>query len=227
MSRKANEVQIMTRKAALLEAIEIIKTIEINPEHKEILLKKLQSCADDLPYNKWTKESIFDAFDQFIEEHHRNISVRDMDSYGLPPRCAIMREFGMTGAEFRDTYYPLEPISRIYYDPDLIAKFKEEYIRCGANTKQEFDILRNRSIPNSATILRRTGIKSWRLLLYIANIKKPVPPKEHTQFEITYHSDQLDKMQAINRFNLLPDEERTIENLQKMLERRIEHIYTA
>ena len=58
----------MNRKQALTEAINILST---NPDNKEIA-DKLKEILSELPLSEWTKNSIMDAIETYIQEH-RNI----------------------------------------------------------------------------------------------------------------------------------------------------------
>ena len=159
----------MTRKEAIIEAISFIKVHGKNLEKKTEILEKLELCKLELPFTGWSSGAIFDACEQFIKEKGRQIWVTDFDQCAeLPSHPTIQNRFGMTAREFRDTYYPVPDMLR----PDsevrvarLLEEFKEELARCGAHTREEFDDLRDKSLPCSTTILRRAKLTYWRELL--------------------------------------------------------------
>ena len=97
----------MTRKTALKEAINIVKSSEVDTKMKENVIEKLELCISELPFAQWSEAAIFDACDQFIEDHGRPLILNDFQSKELPSHPTVKNRFKMTLKEFRDTYYPL------------------------------------------------------------------------------------------------------------------------
>lgn len=159
----------MTRKEAIFEAIRLVKVSKLKVLQKREIVEKLELCQLELPFAHWTEAAIFDACDQFIAEKGRPLWVNDFDQYAeLPSHPTIQNRFGMTARQFRDTYYPLPPEERPDSDQrveKMLADFKAELARCGAHTREEYDDLRDRSLPCSTTLLRRAGLSCWRELL--------------------------------------------------------------
>ena len=97
----------MTRKTALKEAINIVKSSEVDTKMKENVIEKLELCISELPFAQWSEAAVFDACDQFIEDHGRPLILNDFQSKELPSHPTVKNRFEMTLKEFRDTYYPL------------------------------------------------------------------------------------------------------------------------
>lgn len=167
----------MTRKTALKEAITIIKSSEIDKNKKENIIKCLELCIEELPFAKWTKEAIFDACDQFIEDNGRPLILNDFVSKDLPSHPTIKNRFGITLKEFRDLYYPL-PKKKARRPENIIEEFRKEYLRCGAKTRQEYNKLRNKSLPCATTVIRLSGIDSWAELMTRAGIHQDKKTRE-------------------------------------------------
>ena len=79
----------MTRKQALELAVQALA-------ENEEAVQVLHTMIDELPLNRWTEDSIFDAVEQFILDHGRVPTTTDFKKRGLPPHTVIKRRFGMT-----------------------------------------------------------------------------------------------------------------------------------
>ena len=76
----------MTRKQAVLDAIEILSKKKEN----EQTVKILREIYDELPIIHWTPNSVLDAFAQFIQENGRLPTRGDFDD-ALPSRPTIKK----------------------------------------------------------------------------------------------------------------------------------------
>lgn len=189
----------MTRKNALKNAISAVKNSDFDDETKQMIIEKLELCISELPFAKWTQAAIFDACDQFIEDNGRPLILRDFVSAKLPSHPTIKQRFGITLKEFRDLYYPLPEIksSSKYKNvelPESLKRFHDEFVRCGARTREDYDNMRDKSHPCSATILKIAGTKSWDELLLMTNTVRPDKPKrENTlSYSFTHAIDRYD-----------------------------------
>lgn len=187
----------MTRKNALKEAIKVVENAKMDPETKVEIIEKLNLCIEELPFAKWSKEAIFDACDQFKEEHGDIVTTAAFGRAGLPSHTTIKHRFGMTAKEFRDKYYPLPPIDKSKYAsypmPEALKDFRKEFVRCGARTREEYDHLREKTYPCSATILKIAGTKSWPELIAMTDTR--IPPKQKKKAELTYSAEYEYKRQ--------------------------------
>ncbi len=91
----------MTRKQAVLDAIEILSKKKEN----EQTVKILREIYDELPIIHWTQNSVLDAFAQFIQENSRLPTRGDFDET-LPSRPTIKKIFNMSLVEFEQHYFP-------------------------------------------------------------------------------------------------------------------------
>lgn len=188
----------MTRKTALKEAVKIIKSSELSEDRKREIIEKLELCISELPFAQWSEAAIFDACDQFVEDHGRPLILNDFQSRMLPSHPTVQNRFGMTLKEFRDTYYPLpqeQPLTP-RGGKKLIREFRKEFLRCGARTREDYDRLRDKKSPCSATILKKLGTNSWGVLMSQAKIKAQKPIKTKPAMQSTFHFRYEEELQA-------------------------------
>ena len=168
----------MTRKQALKEAIEIVKNADINEEIAKNIIEKLNLCIDELPFAKWTETAIFDACDQFIADHGHPLRLKDFVSSELPSHPTVKNRFGITLKEFRDTYYPLPPNHPDVVKPDpdkVVADFREEMLRSGARTMEEYSRMKSPNAPCVTTVIKNSGTGTWLKLLERTGIQPKIP----------------------------------------------------
>lgn len=180
----------MTRKKALQDTIEIIKNLDMDEERREELITALQLCLSELPFSKWSKEAIFDACDQFVEEHG-SLIINDLYKGQLPSHSVIKLKFGMTAKEFRDKYYPLTKPS---LEDETKKIFLAEYERIHPISSDDYDSKRTPGTPCVTTIVKRLGVSSWSGLR--EKFKLPVFSKEREVRKFTVSSTH-----EIDRFN--------------------------
>ena len=188
----------MKRKTALKQAISIVKSSGIEVDIKEEIIKKLELCISELPFAKWSEEAIFDACDQFIEDHKRPLILNDFLSKELPSHPTVANRFGMTLKEFRDKYYPLPEPG--YVAPsealDVVEAFREEFIRCGARTREDYDNMRDKNAPCSATVLKKIGTRSWHELLHHAKVEPPRKKRKSSVEKSSFHFKYEDELKS-------------------------------
>lgn len=182
---------LMTRKNALKNAISAVEKSDFDDNAKQMIIEKLELCISELPFAKWSEAAIFDACDQFIEDNGRPLILNDFTSAQLPSHPTIKNRFGMTLKEFRDLYYPLDnPYSTSKYKyvalPESLKRFHDEFIRCEARTREDYDRLRDKTHPCSATILKIAGTKSWDELLLMTNTVRPAKPARENRMTFSY-----------------------------------------
>lgn len=165
----------MTRKIALQEAIKIIEASRIGKQRKADIIAGLQLCMDELPFAKWSEAAVFDACDQFVQEHGA-IRLVDFDHAGLPSHPTIKNRFKMTAKEFRDKYYPLPdtPEYKPRYTPEEREKwntqFIEEFHRIRCTSEQHYNKTRRKDAPVFQTLCRMNDVKTWRQLLELLGL---------------------------------------------------------
>ena len=190
-----------TRKAALLEAIEIVKAADLPQEQKNNLVKKLALCVTELPFARWSEDAIYDACEQFLLDHGRVPSISEFDRGALPSHTVVQRRLGITVRELRERYFR-EELEKQEGSPDretILREFANEYKRIGFTTQKKYDRHRSAGQPSAQTILKHTGIASWRDLLKTAGVKttrKKTGAKRKTSFSqftvtVTYPWDKV------------------------------------
>lgn len=178
----------MNRKQALTEAINILST---NPDNKEIT-DKLQEILSELPLSEWTKNSIMDAIETYIQEHNNTVpsSLEFTKSNKLPSNTVIRHLFNVSSlSEFLRKYFPKHKRrvgnSSPYKDENedyFIKLFKRNYmeLKCKLNVKIVSGRLykENKKVgePCLETIIRNCNCNSYEELLILCNYKKPSKP---------------------------------------------------
>ena len=160
----------LTRKAALLEAIELVKRSDIPRERKEALTEMLALCVEELPFAKWSKAAIYDACDQFYVDRGRVPSIKDFDRAGLPSHTVVKRRLGITVRELREQHFPKELLDGRNRDA-VVETFRKEYKRCKASTLKGYDKNRGVGQPCAQTVMKAAGVSRWSDLLDRAGVE--------------------------------------------------------
>ena len=166
VEKKGVDMKI-TRKQAVLRAIEVLSESKENYEVCEVL----ERLAEELPLSHWTEDSILDATNQFLNENGRLPASADFLKVDyLPNRCTIKNKLGLTMEEFYNKYY-----SNFYYNNNSIYNykdidywtnmFKEQYIKHGKPGLNSFDKLRDKETPCVQTYCKIIGVGTWNELL--------------------------------------------------------------
>lgn len=168
----------MTRKQALLEAIDIVHKSDKSEPYKKEIIVALKLCVDELPFASWSENAIFDACDQFIIDNGRNIHVNDFGYKGLPSHSVIKNRFCMTAKEFRDKYYSFKTdvcTHSIYCNKsslDWKRLFIDEYNRIKPTGQADYNKRRSRELPSWITVAKMLGHKNWRALIQECELDK-------------------------------------------------------
>lgn len=181
---------IMTRKAAIYQAIQILAQ---NDEYSEIVrhLQDVLSC-----YHKcmWDDNTVREAIDEFIKKNGRNPTSTDFKfrTNGLPPHPSVKRIYGITLGKWLEQNYPPDRPSPEELKREYADIFLAEYKRIKPASEREYDKRRIKDTPCAHTIAKVHGFNTWRKLLKHFDI--PVyfdMRKDHTplQFEINVLTD--------------------------------------
>lgn len=213
----------ITRKQAVLRAIEILSKSKENQE----ICKVLQELLDELPLSHWTEKSLKDSIEQFLLENNRLPNSEDyLTNKNLPSRCTIKSKTGLSMEEYYNKYY-----SNFYYNNNSIYNhkeiehwvelFKEQYIKHDKPGLNTFDKLRDEGTPCVQTYCKIIGISTWNELLEYCGFEvigqnrySKARPKHKTNFcvECEFNIDNLDlvKIQelqnTINKINTNTEE---------------------
>jgi hypothetical protein len=207
----------MTIQQSIHEARQII--LESDSPDREEIAELLEICSKNLHTMKWSKEMVFDACQQFILDNNREITVGDFDRAKLPRHTTIQKLFGMTAAEFRDTYFPMDNKKvhdtskyRAMKTDRMVAAFRREYGRIQPTSSPDFTKrYNNKKCPNWATLCTRLGLPiRWKVLrealeLPVYQREKLVTPKAPHQragsgsFQTSSHAPLYQKWERVNK----------------------------
>ena len=167
----------MTRKQAVCKALALLKHMEPSAEIEETM-EKLEEILCEMPFTRWSEETIHDTLKQFAAEHGRNPTATDLKRKGMPPHPVIKLRFGMTAKEFLHTFYPTEP--RAHESTPYGGKSKEEWtadfiVQFGEikpASAEQYDKQRQKKTPSWQTIARYNGQTRWAELLAALGLAK-------------------------------------------------------
>ncbi len=188
----------MVRKEALRKAIEIVRKSELDSIEREEIIGGLELCFAELPFSHWSEAAIFDACDQWVQEHGQ-LHMRAFIDPAMPSHPTIKNRFKMTAKEFRDKYYPLpgEKSRSRYCDQDCAywdKVFIQEFHTLKVTSQGDYNRRRDKTHPTWVTLARMHSLNTWTELLetldlevYGKNRKRPevkVRLIEDTTFEL-------------------------------------------
>lgn len=159
----------MVRKEALRKAIEIVANTQLEETERKDIIAGLNLCLQELPFSHWTRAAIFDACDQWVQEHGE-LHLSAFVSADMPSHPTIKNRFGMTAKEFRDEYYPISDIttrSRYYKHnrAEWDRLFIKEFHRIKVTSQKDYDRRRDPSLPTWLTMASMHGLTRWSELL--------------------------------------------------------------
>jgi hypothetical protein len=159
----------MTRKQAILRAIEILSADEKNKE----ICEQLKNIYDDMPLCRWSEKAIFDAFDQYILEHGYIPSHTELNrNPNVPTHSSIKNRFGITTEAFLQKYYSeyFHKCKSRIYNRRSVEYWKEyftlQYKKLGYPTLREYDKNREDKSPSGNHLVKICGYKTWNDLVY-------------------------------------------------------------
>lgn len=84
---------------------------------------------------------------------------------------------------------------------ETVAAFREEYLRCGAVTMENYDRKQSKGAWGSATVIKRAGVQTWRELLGKAGLQgwQPSARKGIEAYTLTMHFVNEDRPAEWNR----------------------------
>ena len=172
----------MTRKQAVCRALELLESLGPSPEIAGVI-EKLQEVYAEMPFTRWSEDTVHDTLRQFAAERGRNPTAADLKRRGMPPHTVIRLRFGMTAKAFLDTYYPPAPggyasgpygwKSKEDWTQDFIRQYKEKKPVSG----QRYNAVRDAGSPSWLTIAKYNGGTSWRGLRRSLGLKSYASPR--------------------------------------------------
>lgn len=188
----------MTRKQAVLRAIELLSSDQENEE----ICAKLKEISEELPLAHWTEKSILDAVNQFINDNGKLPNAKDfLNVPYLPNRITLKNKLGLTMEEFYNKYYSdfcYNGSNSIYNYKEvdsMIELFKTQYIKHNRPyTRKEFDSLRDDNVPSVVTFCKILNVSTWKELLdYCGFKRKPKQRKPSINSHVTVAFDNNTK----------------------------------
>ena len=166
----------MTRKQALNEAI---NKLSKNKANKEIC-ETLQLISNEIHLSHWSEEHIFDAFNQYINEHGYLPSKSEIDKeLSLPSYSMVKYKFKMPLKEFYNKYYSKYTNlcqSSIYNKRPVsywIEDFKNQYKNLNYPTMKNYDKNRKPNTPCAQHLIKLTNSKTWNNMLNEFDLVRP------------------------------------------------------
>lgn len=172
----------MTRKYALLKAIEILQK-DLN--NKEIC-DKLNELLVEYPNCTWTKDSILDVFEQYIQDNNALPMTRELGGNKFPSHSLIKSKFGLGVNDFYKKYFKKiyeKSTYKFYHNKDYdywISYFISTYKSNNCSSMKDYDMVRNRFHPSGKTIIKMSNCKTWTELLSKYSLDK----KSQKQYNI-------------------------------------------
>lgn len=144
-------------------------------------------------YEKWTKSTIYLAFENFIDEYGRLPTTREMDKLPqIPCRNVLKTHFNMTSSQFfrQNLYVPNVPRESIVIERQRILEtFRNEYIRLGCPTLLQFNKNRKKGIVSALMFMKKLDC-TWNELVYMAGFNV----KTYNKFSRITTNDNRTKM---------------------------------
>ncbi len=191
----------MTKKNAILSAINIIKTLKSEQQCYEIqeqlglLINELEKIVNSLPFTHWTKELVFESIDQFIFDYKRFPKQHEFSiKYKLPSKTTVENIFGIKLAVFLETYYPLysEIKNKSFRQSKqtFLENFQKEYLRLYPCNFQKYEENKSINAPSARTIMRVLNVQSWEDLINYCGLK-PSLKIQHKHIISDLSKDQM------------------------------------
>lgn len=165
----------VNKSKALSIAIEAIKQLPYSDENEQAI-KRLKTLGEMTMNRHWTKETIFQALNQWRDEHGRNPTVTNLVEYGMPKAVTIQRMFDMKASAFMSIYYPSEqtkkPVTKysVRTEQEWINDFRRQYEQMKPKSGREYNNRREEGSPTWNTIIKYCHVGTWTELLKITNV---------------------------------------------------------
>lgn len=185
----------VNRLKAISIAIEAIKQLPYSDENEQAI-KMLKAFSKMTINRRWTKEAVFQALDQWRDEHGRNPTVTNLVEDGMPKAVTIQRMFDMKASAFMSIYYPSEhtkkPVTKysVRTEQEWIDDFKRQYEKIKPKSGREYNNRREEGSPTWNTIIKYCHIGTWTELLKVTNVDTKhlhKTPEERTYTVIQIH----------------------------------------
>ena len=135
---------------------------------------------------KWTETAIQQAFDDFLKQHGRLPTKREMyEKYNgkFPRPLSVKLTLGITLKEYLEKNYTehfrKKQASMYGIKPQeyWIEDFKNQYIKHGCPSEVLYNKLRSPKTPNTKTLAKIIGVSKWSEVLVYCGFQKNKPAK--------------------------------------------------
>lgn len=150
----------MTRKQALMKAIEALKDQGLSEE-----AKVLTGLWEELPNVHWTEKAIFDAVDQWIIDHGRVPKSYHFKGAGLPSPTVIKYYYKMPVPDWLDKYYPVVQPTEDELREKYTKAFIEDYLKIKPRSGDEFNAKRSDKSRGWRSVAKYYHLGTWRTLI--------------------------------------------------------------
>lgn len=197
--RKERMSLYITRRKALEMAIEALKEKEPAPEIEQAITRLYYMANSSSKEVRWTKETIFEAINEWVNEHGRHPIAADLYSPNLPKPSTIKSVFNTTIKDFLNEHYPSNP-KGFKRKQNCLPKekymeiFKAEYSRINPQTAKEYDLKRSPDTPCWETIAIHNDAHGWKELLAVSGVKRVCKENKPTVITVVSHSPELEKL---------------------------------
>lgn len=194
----------VNKSKAISIAIEAINQLPYSDENEQAI-KRLKTLGEMTINQHWTKETIFQALNQWKDEHGRNPTVTNLVEYGMPKAVTIQRMFDMKASVFMSIYYPSEqtkkPVTKysVRTEQEWIDNFRRQYEQMKPKSGREYNNRREEGSPTWNTIIKYCHVGTWNELLKFTNVDTThlhKLPQERT-YTIISHHPTYDKLIAL------------------------------
>lgn len=150
----------------------------------------------------WTKETILEAINEWVNENGHNPIAADLYSPNVPKPSTIKSVFNTTVKSFLNEYYPSAPkgFVRSYNrlpKEKYMAVFKKEYERINPRTAKEYNLKRSTNTPCWETIAIHNEVHGWKELLRISGAKKVCKESSPTVITVVSHSPEPERLAGL------------------------------
>lgn len=157
----------MTKKTALHMAIEALSQQSFSGSNQEAI-KVLQQIETEVCRKVWTKESILQAFENWIKIYGIPPMVSDLCTEELPSRFIVQRVFKESASVVLSKLYPkrctrsyCERKFFCYTNEQLIEFFNQQFIDLQPKSGRDYNIKRIRGTPTWEFAAHRLNCGTW------------------------------------------------------------------
>lgn len=151
----------MTRKQAIVQAIEALSAFEGNEE----AIALLRDLYAEMPLVHWSDKSVRDTIEQFILDHGRPPTVTDFRRREMPSHPLFKSKYGINLSEWLQINYPQSSDDIEQKKIKATKDFIESYLSIRPRSGDDFDERRSKEVRCWYTIAQYNDCANWSSLL--------------------------------------------------------------